>query len=139
MGVVLKKAPTAKGDTEEFEGVSRIIPIPKSFKGISEQVKLFNNKRIGLQELEKFVKSHITIFNHNDGEDLDEDDEDVAVVSNGHQEESEDDDYDEIDEDDYSLEDEHGLTETGEKITKVTQLQEPQQDDSKIIERDMLR
>ncbi len=83
MGVVLKKAPTAKGDTEEFEGVSRIIPIPKSFKGISEQVKLLNNKSFGLQELEKFVKSHITIFNHNDGEDLDEDDEDVAVVSNG--------------------------------------------------------
>lgn len=50
---------------------------------------------------------------------MDEEDEDVAVVSNGHQEES-DDDYDEIDEDDYSLEDEHGLTEAGEKITKVT-------------------
>jgi hypothetical protein len=29
------------------------------------------------------VKSHITIFNHNDGEDLDEEDEDIAVVSNG--------------------------------------------------------
>ena len=36
MGVVLKKAPTAKGDTEELEGGNRIIPIPKSFKGISE-------------------------------------------------------------------------------------------------------
>ena len=38
MGVVLKKAPTAKGDTAEFES-GRIIPIPKSFKGISEEVR----------------------------------------------------------------------------------------------------
>ena len=67
------------------------------------------------------MKSHITIFNHNDGEDLDEEDEDVAVVSQpAHQEESDDDDYDEIDEDDYSLEYENAVTETGEKITKIT-------------------
>jgi hypothetical protein len=46
MGVVLKKAPSAKGDTEEFEGGGRIIPIPKCFKGISEEVKINNNNML---------------------------------------------------------------------------------------------
>ena len=82
------------------------------------------------------MKSRITIFNHHDDEFDDDDEAEVCVPA--HAEESEDEEYDDIDEDDYSVEYEHTLTETGEKITKTTQLVIDDHQ-SKILERDLLR
>ena len=112
------------------------MPIPKNLKDISDEVRFCETLCVCIQEFEKFVKSRITIFNHNEDEFDDDDEAEVCVPS--HAEQSEDEDYDEIDEDDYSVEYEHGHTETGEKITKTSQIV---MDDhqSKILERDLLR